>query len=132
MLVMFALIILLLIIIGFLLIRRQLSNPLTGAEVLTAEYTDDTGVSCTRAYIEVNKSSLVQVSEKQFHKFADSIAKKDEYTIFTIVCEDGTGVVFSIGDELSVNYGYIDSNGRITETFGSIIEQNGTYVYHAH
>ena len=132
MLVMFAIIILLLIVIGVLLIRRQTANPLKGAEVLTADYIDETGVSSgTRAYIEIDKNSFRQVSEKQFRSFTDKVVRNDEYVMFTIVCEDGSGIVFTDQGE-TIRYGYIDSNGRITEEFGIVQKQNGKYVYHAH
>jgi len=132
MLVMFALIILLTFAIGFILIRNALHNPLKNVDVITADYIDETGtITGTRGYIEIPKHSLLQASNRQFGKFTEEVVQTGQYVIFTIFCDDGTGIVYSNDAGVVAVYGYTDAMGQITESFGVVENLDGTYRYQA-
>ena len=130
-----AVIILLILIIGFLLIKRAVTNPLMKVEVQTADYIDETGtITGKRGYVEIPKSVLNTVNEKKFAKFTEKVVLSGEYELFTIICDDGTGIVYGQSnnpEEVAV-YGYINAIGQATETFGYVEDNDGTYQYNAY
>lgn len=131
MLVMFACILLLLLVIGFLLIRHAGSNPLKKTEVLTADYIDANGdIAGKWGYVKISKSDLLSVNGKQFSNFVKTVVEKDDYPLFTILCNDGTGIVFKKGASAAY-YGYVNANGQLTESFGEIKEKDGMYSYYS-
>ena len=130
-----AVIIILILIIGFLLIKRAVTNPLMKAEIHTADFIDATGtITGKRGYVEMNKSVLTSVNAKKFKKFTEEVVLSGDYKLFTIICGDGTGIVFgqsSNPEEVAV-YGYINAMGQATETFGYVENDDGTYQYNAY
>ena len=135
MLSMLVVIIILSLLIGFILIRRAVTNPLMKAEVHTADYIDETGtITGKRGYVEIRKAALTTVNARKFAKFTEKVVNAGDYEIFTIICEDGTGIVYGQSahpDEIAV-YGYINAMGQATETFGYVKNNNGSYKYNAY
>ena len=135
MLSMLIVIVLLTALIGSILVKRDVTNPLMKAEVHTADYIDETGtISGKRGYVEINKRALTAVNARKFAKFTEKVVNTGDYEIFTIVCEDGTGIVYGQStnpNEVAV-YGYINAMGQATETFGYIKNSDGTYKYNAY
>ena len=132
MLIMLALIIALLIAIGVLLLSKSSGNPLKTAKVMTETYLDPSGSPAgERAYIQISKSALKETTEKQFRSFMNDVVLDKDYILFTIVCEDGTGIVIEPQDGPSVTYGYINQNGQITEIFGTVTDNGSSYQYRA-
>ena len=132
MLIMLALIIALLIAIGVLLLGKSSGNPLKTAKVMTETYLDSSGSPAgERAYIQISKSALKETTEKQYRSFMNDVVLDKDYILFTIVCEDGTGIVIEPQDGPSVTYGYINQNGQITEIFGTVTDNGSSYQYRA-
>jgi len=135
MLSMLVVIIILSLMIGFILIKRAVTNPLMKAEVHTADYIDETGtITGKRGYVEIRKAALTAVNARKFARFTEKIVNTGDYKIFTIICEDGTGIVYgqsSNPEEIAV-YGYINAMGQATETFGYVKNNGGTYKYNAY
>ena len=132
------LIVVLLIAIVVVLIRGNTGNPLNHAKVAMADYTDASGNTGQRAYISVNKNALTKVTEKQFASFYEKTVADGGYTLFTIFCDDSTGIVFPAspqanadGTSTIASYGYLDENGNVTESFGQILLDGDSYKYQA-
>lgn len=137
-LTMAVLIVVLLIAIVVVLIRGNTGNPLNHAKVATADYIDASGNTGQRAYISVNKNALTKVTEKQFASFYEKTVSGSEYALFTIACDDGTGIVFPSSPQSNADgtttiaaYGYLNENGEVTESFGQILLDGGKYKYQA-
>lgn len=107
-------------------------NPLTQAKVKTADVmngfgTDEIG---ERAYIEISKEDLQNVTQEDFKEFADTVVKDSGYNYFTVICNDGTGVFFGGSGIIIVSYGKLNDEGMLEETVGDILLQdNGEYIY---
>ena len=128
------LIVVLLIAIVVVLIRGNTGNPLNHAKVATADYIDASGNTGQRAYISVNKNALTKVTEKQFASFYEKTVSGSEYALFTIACDDGTGIVFLSSPQSNADgtttiaaYGYLNEHGEVTESFGQILLDGGKY-----
>ena len=137
-LTMAVMIIVLLIAIGVVLIRKNTGNPLNHATVATADYTDASGNAGQRAYININKSALTKVTEKQFASFYEKTVADSSYALFTIICDDSTGIMFlsspqanADGTTTIASYGYLNENGEVTESFGQILLDGRKYKYQA-
>ena len=107
-------------------------NPLTQAKVKTAEVMNGSGTEKIgeRAYIEISKEDLQNVTQEDFKEFADTVVKDSGYNWFTIVCNDGTGICFVGSMENVAEYGKIDNEGRTEEVIGDITPDNsGVYAY---
>ncbi len=120
------------------LIRGNTGNPLNHAKVATADYIDASGNTGQRATISVNKNALTKVTEKQFASFYEKTVSGSEYALFTIACDDGTGIVFLSSPQSNADgtttiaaYGYLNENGEVTESFGQILLDGGKYKYQA-
>ena len=79
-----------------------------------------------------------KVTEKQFASFYEKTVSGSEYALFTIACDDGTGIVFlsspqsnADGTTTIATYGYLNENGEVTESFGQILLDGGKYKYQA-
>ena len=77
-------------------------------------------------------------SEKQFASFYEKTVSGSEYALFTIACDDGTGIVFLSSPQSNADgtttiaaYGYLNENGEVTESFGQILLDGGKYKYQA-
>lgn len=107
-------------------------NPLTQAKVKTAEVMNGSGTEKIgeRAYIEISKEDLQDVTQEDFKEFADTVVKDSGYNYFTVVCNDGTGVFFGGSGIIIVSYGKLNDEGMLEETVGDILLQdNGEYTY---
>lgn len=89
-----------------------------------------TGQVGERAYIEINKEDLRNVTQEDFKEFASSVVKDSGYNWVSIICNDGTGICFIGSMEYLAQYGKIDNEGAIEEVIGDItIGDSGTYIY---
>ena len=107
-------------------------NPLTQAKVKTAEVMNGSGTEeiGERAYIEIGKEDLQNVTQEDFKEFADTVVKDSGYNYFTVICDDGTGVFFGGSGIIIVSYGKLNDEGMLEETVGDILLQdNGEYIY---
>ncbi|GFI25244.1 hypothetical protein IMSAGC012_00351 [Lachnospiraceae bacterium] len=83
-----------------------------------------------RAYIEIGKEDLQNVTQEDFKEFADTVVKDSGYNYFTVICDDGTGVFFGGSGIIIVSYGKLNDEGMLEETVGDILLQdNGEYIY---
>ena len=107
-------------------------NPLTQAKVKTAEVMNGSGTEKIgeRAYIEISKEDLQNITQEDFKEFADTVVKDSGYNYFTVICDDGTGVFFGGSGIIIVSYGKLNDEGMLEETVGDILLQdNGEYIY---
>ena len=107
-------------------------NPLTQAKVKTADVMNGFGTDKIgeRAYIEIGKEDLQNVTQEDFKEFADTVVKDSGYNYFTVICDDGTGVFFGGSEIIIVSYGKLNDEGMLEETVGDILLQdNGEYIY---
>lgn len=92
---------------------------------------DRTNILGTYAYITVDKNTLKSVSEEDFSAFCDYVSDCS-YNWFSIICEDGTGIVFSGCDINMPTYGEVDSDGAILKSYGFISKgSDGKYSFSA-
>lgn len=110
------------------------SNALINLEIKTADILNGSGNTSigTRAYVNTSKSSLRSATEEQFAEFAREKVEGADYNWFSIICEDGTGIVFS-GCIIEIcEYGKINDNGTIDELVGHIkVSADGSVRYNA-
>lgn len=103
-------------------------NPLRKLTLVTVPLLSGNGQMVgERAYILADSSIFTDmVSAEQFREFVDAVAADSSYNWITVDLNDGTGMQL-IGNIL-IDYGYIDEEGRITEsleTYG--LEEDGHY-----
>ena len=67
-----------------------------------------------------------------------TLALRHTNALFTIACDDGTGIVFLSSPQSNADgtttiaaYGYLNENGEVTERFGQILLDGGKYKYQA-
>lgn len=106
------------------------SNILLDAKVKTEDVKNGSGTDTvgTRAYIKAKKADLKNISADDFSAFCDYV-KTCDYNWFTIVCDDGTGIVFNGCDVSIIQYGELDDTGRSDKTLGYIRLKDGVYSY---
>ncbi len=73
-----------------------------------------------RAYIEISKEDLRNVTQEDFEEFANSVVKDSGYNWFSIICDDGTGICFIGSMEHVAQYGKMNDEGAIEEVIGDI------------
>ena len=81
-------------------------------------------------YISIPKETLRTVTAEEFIEFAQQQATYSSvYNWVSIICDDGTGILFSGCDMYYPTYGKLDSDGSILETYGDIIWDFNTESY---
>ena len=72
-------------------------NPLLDAEVQVNDVMNGAGTEKIGEWAEVNisKEVLKTVTNDQFTEFCTNVVDNSGYNWFTIMCDDGTGIVFS-------------------------------------
>lgn len=98
------------------------------AKVLNGFKTESIG---TRAYIEIAKDELKNVTNEQYAEFVDNAVTDSGYNWFTIFCDDGTGITFAGSMGFIAEYGVLDPEGSIAECLGYITLSEDGYVYEA-
>ena len=86
-------------------------------------------------YISISKKTLQTVTAEEFIEFAQQQATYSSfYNWVSIICDDGTGILFSGCNMYYPTYGKLDSDGSIIETYGDIIWDFNTesYSYNSH
>lgn len=107
------------------------SGKLIDCKVETQDVKSGSGETIgQRAYVSVSKEVLTETTQEEFLKFAEDVVDNSGYNWFTIMCDDGTGIVFN-GSNISIPaYGKLDDEGAIAETLGFIdMGPDGTYTY---
>lgn len=96
-------------------------NPLLDADVHTdwVRTGDGSGVVGERAYIEISKTELKAVTEKQYIEFLEKI-ENSGMNWYSIICEDGTGITFAGCLIYLADYGTLDHEGCIVDLIGQI------------
>lgn len=109
----------------------QQYNFLLDCDVKTADVKSGSGdVIGQRAYISILKSKLEEVTEASYKEFVETVVKDSGYNWFTIKCDDGTGIVFPGSMYYVGDYGKLDDEGAILESYGTItLDENGGYIY---
>jgi len=108
--------------------KALMSVEVKTADVMNGFKTEKVG---ERAYIEVSKDALKSVTPEEFLEFTKSKVDGSGYNWWSIVCDDGTGIVFTGSMSLLSEYGKLDSDGRIEELKGNItaLSDKGTVEY---
>ena len=70
---------------------------LENATIFTADIFNGSGTEVIgqRAYIILPKSALKEITESEYSVFLDSKVKDSGYNWFSIICDDGTGIVLT-------------------------------------
>lgn len=110
----------------------EMYNILLDCKVKTADVMNGFGTDVIgqRAYIDILKSELLKVTEDDYKEFVETVVKDSGYNYVSIMCEDGTGIVFPGSLSLIATYGELDKDGSILESKGDILlQEDGTYLY---
>lgn len=105
---------------------------LKNAQVFESDVFNGTGTDVIgkRAYVILPKEDLKSITEQDYSDFLNTKVKGQQYNWFSIICDDGTGIVFAGSFAGLGTYGKIDSEGCITEAIGNIISnESGGYTF---
>ena len=90
----------------------------------------DGSVIGQRAYIRIMKSQLQEITSENFVEFVESRVRDSGYNWVSIICDDGTGICFPGSMVQVADYGKLDDDGSILESYGTIaLEEDGAYSY---
>ena len=106
-------------------LNSVLGYPVHFADVTNGFGTDTIG---ERAYIEIPKNELENMSEEEYSELCTYVESLDN-NWFTVVCDDGTGLVFTGCSSIIVTYGQLDDAGRIDVSLGDILNSGGSITY---
>lgn len=110
-------------------------NPLYAAEVKTGDVMSGIGNNKIGEYawIEMSKDAMLALSQEEMVSYAKDVisARKGSYNWFTIVMDDGTGLVFHNCFYPVFSYGVLDADGSLSETLGSglLLDESVGYEY---
>ncbi len=92
-------------------------NPLMNIDIQTENVWtgDKSKIIGARAFIQISKSEMENITPEQYIEFAKSKIDGSGYNWFTIMFEDGTGIVFAGCYTPLADYGNLDSEGCIAE-----------------
>lgn len=104
---------------------------LENATIFTADIFNGSGTEVIgqRAYIILPKSALKEITESEYSVFLDSKVKDSGYNWFSIICDDGTGIVFNGCFTGVGTYGNMDQEGAVVEAIGYITLTENGYIY---
>ncbi len=105
-------------------------NSILGYPVHFADVTNGFGTDTIgeRAYIEIPKNELENMNEEEYSDLCTYVEGLDN-TWFTVVCDDGTGLVFAGCSSIVATYGQLDDSGRIDVGIGDIINSGDSITY---
>lgn len=105
-------------------------NSILGYPVHFADVTNGFGTDTIgeRAYIEIPKNKLKNMSEEEYSDLCTYVEGLDN-NWFTVVCDDGTGLVFTGCSSIIVTYGQLDDSGRIDVGIGDILNSGDSITY---
>lgn len=111
--------------------QEATGNPLLDAEVQVNDVMNGAGTEKIGEWAEVNisKEVLKTVTNDQLAEFCTNVVDNSGYNWFTIMCDDGTGIVFSGSMTSNATYGEVDNEGAITTAIGYILLEDGSYTY---
>lgn len=90
----------------------------------------DGSVIGQRAYIRVMKSQLQEITSDNFVEFVESRVRDSGFNWVSIICDDGTGICFPGSMVQVADYGKLDADGSIVESYGTIsLAEDGAYSY---
>ena len=103
------------------------SNPLMKAKLQTDDVLSGSGANIgTYAYIKISKDDLEGITFEEYKEFIEERVSSD-YNWVSIICTDGTGIVFPGGDATLSYYGKFDADDTMGEVYGYIGMPDGTY-----
>lgn len=110
---------------------EETGNPLMDAEIQVHDVMNGSGTEKIgeRAEVNISKAVLETVTDEQFSEFCNEVVGGSGYNWFTIVCDDGTGIVFNSSIVSNATYGEIDNEGVITTALGYLLLEDGAYTY---
>lgn len=112
--------------------EAQKHNVLMDYELTVKDVKNGTGDSVIgkRAYIRIMKTQLAEITPENFVEFVESRVRDSGYNWVSIVCDDGTGICFPSSMVQVADYGKLDADGSIVESYGTIsLAEDGTYSY---
>lgn len=112
--------------------EAQKHNVLMDYELTVKDVKNGTGDSVIgkRAYIRIMKTQLAEITPENFVEFVESRVRDSGYNWVSIVCDDGTGICFPGSMVQVADYGKLDADGSIVESYGTIsLTEDGTYSY---
>ncbi|MBD5524535.1 MAG: hypothetical protein HDR04_08960 [Lachnospiraceae bacterium] len=105
-------------------------NSILGYPVHFTDVTNGFGTDTIgeRAYVEISKNELKKMSEEEYSELCTYVESLDN-NWFTVVCDDGTGLVFTGCSSIIVTYGQLDDSGRIDVSIGDILNNGDSITY---
>lgn len=106
-------------------------NPLMDADFETAAVMNGTGTNKIgeRAYIQIEKKELTEITEEQYAEFCAERVDNSGYNWVTIIASDGTGITFAGSNSEIAEYGQVDAEGCITTAIGFINRKGEGFIY---
>lgn len=93
----------------------------------------ETEIIGERGYITVNKADALTATAEDLAVFAETYVDNSGLNWFTIYLyspdSDLTGICFIGSNIYAVNYGKLDLDGTITDTYGALFYEDGSYEY---
>lgn len=103
---------------------------LTGNALLDAEVHTTSSGSEKHAYIQISKADALQVSMKEYLDFTTQRIDNHGYNWWTIIFDDGTGLVYTGSLSYSAEYGILNNDDTISHGYGYLYpNKDGTYEY---
>ncbi|MCM1363831.1 MAG: hypothetical protein NC122_06010 [Faecalibacterium sp.] len=110
-------------------VSRFNKNASISDAVIESYTLSNNGTSVKYARISITKQKLKEITAHELLTCYNSRITSDNYSWFTIACDDNTGIVFLSSDNFAV-YGEINDLGLIENVIGIItLESDGNYTY---
>lgn len=105
-------------------------NPLLEAELAEKSVTNASGGTvASYGEIKITKASLSLTTGEQLRDFVLQRVLRSKYAYTAVICEDGTGLVFSSGSCIAW-YGQVGQNGQLDKIFGRVLlSESGAFSY---
>lgn len=114
-------------------VEKKEENILLKKKLKTADIMNGMGdtVIGTRAYVEIKKDQMLELSNEQFTEFVNEVVKDSGYNYVTIIAEDASKAIFFPGSlTTNAEYGKVNIDGTLDVVYGYItLQDDGTYSY---
>lgn len=111
---------------------KDSNTTLNNAEFMVETVTSGSGKDIgTRGYVEIAKEALKATTNEEFLKFCEDKVKDSGHNWVTIICDDGTGLLFTASMSELVGYGNVNEYGQMIKSYGFAMLKDGIYEYQA-
>lgn len=103
-----------------------IDSELKVCDVLNGSGTEVIG---QRAYINISSEQLQKITSDFLVEFAHTRVENSGYNWFSIIADNGNGIIFSGCIIDFAEYGKMDDEGMLEETIGHLSLSNDSYTY---